>query len=321
MARGWESKSVEAQQADRESQTPALPPISAGEAARLARRRTLEMARARAVQDLAAARAPAHRSMLEAAIAAIEAQIAALGTAVTALLVAAGLVSAFVVASCGGPSASVGSAAPPVAGTPGAAPAAAAPSTGAASGAIKIVFLGDSVTAGLGLLTDEAYPAVIGRQFAADGYPEVEIVNAGVSGDTTAGGLRRLDDVLEPGARILVVALGGNDALRGLSPAQTHDNLAAIIQGAQAKDVQVVLVGMLAPPNLGPDYRDAFAKAFADLARDDKKTVAYVPFLLEGVAGNPALNQPDGIHPTAEGARIIANHLYPTLHNLVDAMQ
>lgn len=240
----------------------------------------------------------------------------------TALMVVAGIAWAVMATACG----SSGSSAPPAARDGAVAPATAG--TGASGsggsatgGSIKIAFLGDSVTSGLGLLDDQAYPAVIGNQFAADGYSEVEIVNAGVSGDTTAGGLRRLGDALEPGVRILVVALGGNDALRGLSPAQTKDNLAAIIHGAQAAGVQVVLVGMLAPPNLGPDYRDAFAHVFLDLASDNKKTVAFVPFLLEGVAGNPLLNQPDGIHPTAEGAKIVADHLYPTLRNLVDAMQ
>jgi acyl-CoA thioesterase-1 len=236
------------------------------------------------------------------------------------LVVAAGVSSAVFSASCG----FSGSSTPPVSKGGAGVPAAAAtrgPDPGAAAGAMKIVFLGDSVTAGLGLLADQAYPALIGNQFVADGYAQVEVVNAGVSGDTTAGGLRRLGGALESGVRILVVALGGNDALRGLSPSQTHDNLAAIIRGTEAQGVQVVLVGMLAPPNLGPDYRDAFARVFVDLARDNKKTVAYVPFLLEGVAGNPALNQPDGIHPTAEGAKIVADHLYPTLRNLVDAMQ
>jgi acyl-CoA thioesterase-1 len=235
-------------------------------------------------------------------------------------MVVAGIASAVMATACG----FSGSSTPPAARGGGGAPASAAtraPADAATAGAIKIVFLGDSLTAGLGLLADQAYPAVIGNQFADDGYSQVEIVNAGVSGDTTAGGLRRLGDALESGVRILVVALGGNDALRGLSPTQTHDNLAAIIHGAETQGVQVVLVGMLAPPNLGPDYRDAFARAFADLARENKKTVAYVPFLLEGVAGNPALNQADGIHPTTEGAKIVADHLYPTLRNLVDAMQ
>jgi acyl-CoA thioesterase-1 len=230
-------------------------------------------------------------------------------------------------AACGGSS----SPATTTTNTPAQAPAAATTATpaatagggavaGSGSGNFKISFLGDSLTAGLGLLTDQSYPSDLGRLFAADGYSNVEIINAGVSGDTTAGGLRRLDDATAD-ARILVVALGGNDALRGLSPTQTHDNLDKMIKGAQAKGVQVVLVGMLAPPNLGPDYRDAFSKTFVELARDNKKSVTYVPFLLEGVAGNPALNQQDGIHPTAEGAKIIADHLYPVLRNLVDAMQ
>jgi acyl-CoA thioesterase-1 len=235
------------------------------------------------------------------------------------LMVVGGIASAVMSTSCGFPGSSTPPAGKGGAGVPAAVTA--APASGATSTAFKIVFLGDSLTAGLGLLADQAYPAVIGNQFAVDGYSEVEIVNAGVSGDTTAGGLRRLGDALESGVRILVVALGGNDALRGLSPTQTHDNLAAIIRGAEAQGVQVVLVGMLAPPNLGPDYRDAFSRAFVDLFREHKKTMVYVPFLLEGVAGNPALNQPDGIHPTAEGAKIVADHLYPTLRNLVDAMQ
>ena len=231
-------------------------------------------------------------------------------------------------AACGSPQRGAPAANGVVSGGSGSGAAAQAPAAGGGTGAdagagngLKIAFLGDSLTAGLGLLSEQAYPAVIGKQFASDGYSDVEVVNAGVSGDTTAGGLRRLDAALEPGVRIVVVALGGNDALRGLSPTQTHDNLESIIRGSQAKDVQVVLVGMLAPPNLGPDYRDAFAKTYTDLARQYKKTVTYVPFLLEGVAGDAALNQADGIHPTAAGAQIIAEHLYPTLRNLVDAMQ
>lgn len=192
---------------------------------------------------------------------------------------------------------------------------------GGTSSTFKIVFLGDSLTAGLGLLADEAYPADVGRLFATDGYSQVDVINAGVSGDTTAGGLRRLDGTLEADVRIVVVALGGNDALRGLNPKQTHDNLAAIIKSAQGKGVQVVLVGMLAPPNLGPDYQEAFQGAFTDLAHEYAKSVMFIPFLLDGVAGNPGLNQQDGIHPTAEGAKLIADHLYPTLRNLVDAMQ
>ena len=186
---------------------------------------------------------------------------------------------------------------------------------------IKIAFLGDSVTAGFGLLSEQAYPVAVQALFAADGYQEVEIVNAGVSGDTTAAGLRRLDDTLEPEVRILVVALGGNDALRGLATQDTHDNLARIIERTTARNVAVVLVGMLAPPNLGVDYREAFSAAFVMLAGEYKDKMTYIPFLLEGVAGNPSLNQADGIHPTADGAKIIAEHLYPPLKILVYAIQ
>jgi acyl-CoA thioesterase-1 len=183
---------------------------------------------------------------------------------------------------------------------------------------LKIAFLGDSVTAGFGLLSDQAYPAILEAKFAAEGYHEVESVNGGLTGDTTAGALRRLDQLLEPEVKILVVALGGNDALRGLTPAQTHDNLAAIVDAARAKNVSVLLVGMLAPTNLGEDYRTAFSQTFVQLAREYKDQLEYVPFLLEGVAGRAELNQDDGIHPNEEGAKIVAETLYPKLRMLVD---
>ena len=185
----------------------------------------------------------------------------------------------------------------------------------------KIAIFGDSITAGLGLLSDQSYPVIIQGLFANDGYTQVESINAGLSGDTTASGLRRVDEVFEPEVRILVVALGGNDALRGLAPQETHDNLARIIERGLSKNVAVVLVGMMAPPNLGPDYREAFSAAFVKLAGEYKNKITYIPFLLEGVAGNPALNQADGIHPTPEGAKIIAGHLYQPLRILVDSMQ
>jgi acyl-CoA thioesterase-1 len=133
---------------------------------------------------------------------------------------------------------------------------------------IEIAFLGDSLTAGLGLPSQQAYPSLIQAMFAAEGYGEVEVVNGGSSGDTTAGGLRRVDQLFGPSTRILVVALGGNDALRGLSAAQTHDNLAAIIDAAQAKSVEVLLAGMQAPTNLGEDYQASFRGAFTRLARE-----------------------------------------------------
>jgi acyl-CoA thioesterase-1 len=205
----------------------------------------------------------------------------------------------------------------------GAAPAAAAaPNRVQTPGSrvFKIVYLGDSLTEGFGLTTQDAYPARIQAKFEAEGYDAVETVNAGVSGDTTAGALRRLDNAIETDSRILVVALGGNDALRGLSTTQTSENLAKIIEGASAKGLTILLAGMQAPTNYGPDYRERFAAVFPDLARAYHTNVTYVPFLLEGVAGVPALNQPDGIHPNVEGAKAIAEMLYPKLKTLVDSM-
>ena len=184
----------------------------------------------------------------------------------------------------------------------------------------QIVVLGDSLTAGLGLLSDQAYPEQIQHKFADEGYSLVEIVNAGMSGDTTAGGLRRVDDLIEPDTRVLVVALGGNDALRGLTTEQTKANLAAIVDEGEAKGLGVVLVGMEAPTNLGPDYQKAFHNVFIQLAMTYGTRIAFVPFLLEGVAGDPALNQADGIHPNERGAQIIAEHLYPRLRTVVDQM-
>lgn len=185
---------------------------------------------------------------------------------------------------------------------------------------VVLAFLGDSLTAGLGLVSQDAFPSLIQERFQAEGYSEVETLNAGVSGDTTAGGLRRVEQVLQPDVKVLIVGLGGNDALRGLTVAQTHDNLAAIIQAAQAKGVAVMLAGMEAPTNLGEDYRASFRAVYSTLARENRGSLVFVPFLLEGVAGHPNLNQPDGIHPTAEGARIIADTLYPKLRDLVDQL-
>src|SRR5262245_33978242 len=183
---------------------------------------------------------------------------------------------------------------------------------------IGIAFLGDSLTAGLGLPVEEAYPNRIQQLFVEEGYGEVEVINAGVSGDTTAGGRRRAEQLLSGNTKILVVALGGNDGLRGISVSDTRDNLIAIVDMAQNKGVAVLLAGMEAPTNYGPDYRESFRNTFVEVARKYQQSIAYVPFLLEGVAGNPALNQADGIHPTAEGAKIIAALLYPKLRDIVD---
>lgn len=185
------------------------------------------------------------------------------------------------------------------------------------SAAIGVSFLGDSLTAGLGLLSQQSYPSLIADMFEAEGYT-VDVQNAGLSGDTTAGGLRRLDQALLPQTRVLVLALGGNDALRGLTVQQTHDNLAAIIEAAAGRGVDVLLAGMEAPTNLGPDYQTAFRGVYQRLSTEYAKSLRFVPFLLEGVAAVPELNQTDGIHPNAEGARKIADLLYPHLRALVD---
>ena len=178
----------------------------------------------------------------------------------------------------------------------------------------RVVCLGDSLTAGLGVSPEQAYPALLEQRLAAAGL-DWEVVNAGVSGDTSAGGLRRLDWSLSGDVRVLVLALGANDGLRGLPPAQLRANLARIIETAQQRGVKVVLAGMEAPPNFGGPYTREFREVYRDLAR--AYPVSYVPFLLEGVAGEAALNQSDGIHPTAEGQRRIADLVWAALAPVV----
>ena len=203
---------------------------------------------------------------------------------------------------------------------PGEAPSAitggAAPTTSAT--AVKIAFLGDSLTAGQGLLSNQTFPEKIKALFEADGFNEIEIVNGGISGDTSAGGLRRVEQLLEPGVKILVVALGANDALRGMTVSQTRDNLRQIIDIAQVHDVQVMLCGMEAPTNLGEDYRTAFKALYFDVLRSYQRQIEYVPFLLEGVAGKPEMNQTDGMHPNPAGSDVIAALLYPQLRKMVE---
>jgi acyl-CoA thioesterase-1 len=196
----------------------------------------------------------------------------------------------------------------------GRAPASARPAD--TSARPRIVFLGDSLTAGLGVAPAEAYPALIGQKLRAPGL-EYEVVNAGVSGDTSAGGLRRLDWSLQGDVRVIVVALGANDGLRGLPASELHDNLAAIIDGAEARHVAVLLAGMEAPPNFGPAYTRDFRAVYGDLART--RHVRFIPFFLEGVAGRPALNQADGIHPSAEGHRVVADLVWRELRPMLTA--
>ena len=174
----------------------------------------------------------------------------------------------------------------------------------------RIVVLGDSLTAGLGLASvAESFPSVLQERLGAKGL-KYQVVNAGVSGDTSAGGVARLRTALgdnDGGVRVLVLALGANDGLRGLPVEQMKQNLAAIIERAQARAITVILAGMEAPPNYGVQYTAEFRAAFPALAAQYR--LRLVPFLLEGVAGHPALNQRDGIHPTAEGARIVADNV------------
>jgi len=185
------------------------------------------------------------------------------------------------------------------------------------TGRPKVVVLGDSLTAGLGLLETQAYPALLQQKLHEDGYAW-DVVNAGISGDTTAAGLQRIDWALSQGdVRILVLELGANDGLRGLPIAEMKKNLAAMIERAQEKRVTVLLAGMEAPPNFGPEYTVSFRQVYRDLAREYKITL--LPFLLDKVAGVPALNQGDGIHPNIEGSRIVADTVWNVLRPMVDA--
>jgi acyl-CoA thioesterase-1 len=177
------------------------------------------------------------------------------------------------------------------------------------------VFLGDSLTAGHGLPREDAVPWLIQERLDAEGY-EYEVVNAGVSGDTSAGGLNRLDWSLEGDVDVLVIELGANDGLRGLPVAQMKRNLSEIITRARQRGITVILTGMEAPPNYGPLYTAEFRKAFRDLA--DDHDVVFVPFYLEGVAGIGSLNNADGIHPNAEGSRLIAGTIWRALEPVLD---
>ena len=179
----------------------------------------------------------------------------------------------------------------------------------------RIVILGDSLTAGLGLPVDQAYPSLLQQRLKGEGL-DYEVVNAGVSGDTSAGGLSRLDWALQGDVRILVVALGGNDGLRGLPPEALKRNLSEIIERAQARHVQVILAGMEAPPNYGRDYTVSFHRVYPALA--EQYRIPFVPFLLWNVAGIDQLNQPDGIHPTAAGARVVADNVWRVLKPLAE---
>jgi acyl-CoA thioesterase-1 len=179
-----------------------------------------------------------------------------------------------------------------------------------------ILFLGDSLTAGLGVEQEQAYPALIQEKIREKNLP-FGVINAGISGDTTAGGLARLDWVLQKKIDVLVLALGANDGLRGLPVAQMKANLQAIIDRVKAKNpaVKIVIAGMRMPPNLGGAFSDAFREVYGDLARANE--AALIPFLLEGVGGHDDLNQADHIHPTAAGHKVAAENVWRVLGPLL----
>ncbi len=185
---------------------------------------------------------------------------------------------------------------------------------GEARGEGVVVALGDSLTAGLGVAADEAFPARLQARLRAEGY-DYRVVNAGVSGDTTAGGLRRVDWALRAHPDVVIVALGANDGLRGQSPQAIRANLEEIVARLQASGARVLLVGMRLPPNYGAEYTKEFEAVFPAVARRAK--IALMPFLLDGVAADPRLNQADGIHPTAAGQQMIADRLWPYLRPLL----
>jgi acyl-CoA thioesterase I len=179
----------------------------------------------------------------------------------------------------------------------------------------KIIAFGDSLTAGFGLTEKESYPYLLQQKLKSDGF-DYEVVNAGVSGETSIGGLERVDWVLEQeNVQILVLELGANDLLRGLPVARMKQNLSKIIEKAQAKKIQVLMCGMLAPPTMGAQYQRDFVAVFPDLASQYK--VAFMPFILEGVALNPKLNQADNVHPNADGEKIMTDNVYNALKPLL----
>ena len=177
-----------------------------------------------------------------------------------------------------------------------------------------VVALGDSLTAGYGVAAEEAWPALVEARLRREGYA-YRVVNAGVSGDTTAGALRRVDWVLRSRPEVAIVALGANDGLRGLPVSAMRTNLVAIVGELTGRGVRVLLAGMRVPPNYGDDYARAFAAVFPGVAREER--AGLMPFLLDGVAGDPSLNQADGIHPNAAGHRVVALHVWPYLQPLL----
>ena len=182
----------------------------------------------------------------------------------------------------------------------------------------RIVAFGDSLTAGLGVAAEESYPARLQRRLDEQGL-RYRVINAGVSGDTTAGGVRRVDWVLKSRPDLVILELGGNDGLRGLNLDETKANLERIIKRCQDASVTVILAGMKLPPNYGAEYTKGFEAIYPALAKQYRLTL--IPFFLDGVAGSASLNQADGIHPTSEGYRIIADKVMETVKPLLNGRQ
>ena len=179
----------------------------------------------------------------------------------------------------------------------------------------KVIFLGDSLTAGLGVSVEEAFPARVGEILAAEGHP-IQVINAGVSGDISAGGASRLAWLLRQKPAVVVVELGANDGMRGQPLAELEKNLLDVVRRSQAAGAKVLILGMKIPPNYGKDYSDGFEAIYPRVAKETG--AALVPFLLEGVGGEAELNQADGIHPTAEGHKLVAKNVAPYLARLLE---
>jgi acyl-CoA thioesterase I len=186
----------------------------------------------------------------------------------------------------------------------------------ASAGPKVILFFGDSLTAGYGLSQEEAFPAVVEKKLNRQGKP-AKVVNAGLSGETSAGGLSRIDWILRQPIDVFILELGANDGLRGLPLDQTQKNLQAIIDKVRSKfpNAKIIIAGMMVPPNMGEDYTSKFQKIFPELAK--KNNVLLIPFLLEDVAGKEDLNLPDGIHPNVEGHKIVADNVCRILNPLM----
>ncbi len=200
--------------------------------------------------------------------------------------------------------------------SPNPAPEAASPAPSKAAAGATILFFGNSLTAGLGVEPEQAFPGLIGKRLDSLGYP-YRAVNAGLSGETTASGVNRLEWVLRQPVDIFVLELGANDGLRGIPLSETRKNLRTLVEQVRKAnpEVQIILTGMQLPPNMGPEYTAEFRQIFTDLAASHQ--LELVPFLLEGVGGVPELNQADGIHPTPEGHKILAENVWKVLQPLL----